>query len=1479
MAQGLYQSTIERDACGFGLLAHVRGRASHDLLQSALGALARMHHRGAMHADGLSGDGCGLLMALPRAFFREEARQAGVALERRFAVGVLFIEPSADQTAVCRRFERTLEEHRWQVVHWRGVPMDQTVLGDHGRSTQPAVLQALVVDPSGRAAGAVERSLFVARRAFERQVGIDHATVVSLSARTICYKGLCVPANLPRLYPDLADPRMTTSIAVFHQRFSTNTSPQWRLAQPFRLLAHNGEINTVAGNRAWGRARAATWRSRRLADATAVAPDFTEADSDSASLDQMLEYLVQGGMSLPLALRTLIPPAWQNVPGLDADLRAFHQFYSLNTEPWDGPAGIVLTDGRHAVCATDRNGLRPARFAVTRNERIILASEAGVLDLSPSEIIRKGRIGPGDLLLVDTREGRIETGAEIDGRLSRSKPYQSWLRDKAQRLEPLLRSPQLTETPFEDREITYLERLFDLGFEERQQVLRVLAEAGKEAVGSMGDDAPLAMLSTRRRPLYDYFRQQFAQVTNPPIDPLRESIVMSLETNFGAESNLFDDTPAQAVRVVAESPVLSEAKFRKLLEPGELGLKSVRIPLVLHPGEQLPAALTRLGDTAAVLIGQGHDVLILDDRPADPRTVPLHPLLAVGAVHQQLAESGVRCGANLVVATGTARDPHQIACLLGFGATAVYPYLAYQSLAAMVRRGEIGVDPAHAGELGRAYRRGVNLGLYKILSRMGISTMWSYLGARLFEVIGLAPEVVQRCFADAADAGIGGIGFDTLAADLRAAHQAAGDALFQPAVGGNLRFVMGGEYHAWHPGVVQTLQRAVTSGDSDDYRAYAAQVNERPPMTLRDLLVLRRSDTPASLDEVESVEQILPRFESAGMSLGALSPEAHEALAVAMNRIGGRSNSGEGGEDPTRTGTERRSKIRQIASGRFGVTAEYLAHAEVLQIKIAQGAKPGEGGQLPGHKVDGLIARLRYARPGIGLISPPPHHDIYSIEDLAQLIFDLKEVNPEALVSVKLVARRGVGTIAAGVAKAHADIITLSGYDGGTGASPVTSVKHVGSAWELGLAETQQALRANGLRDRVRIQVDGGLKTGLDVVKAALLGAESYGFGTAPMVALGCKYLRICHLNTCATGIATQDAQLRSEHFKGLPERVIAYFRFVAEEVRELLSELGAASLAEIIGRTELLAVTADLHERHRGLDLSPLLADGGAPAAAPRHSGPPQPPHQSRNELAERIAADSESLLAAGGGTLAYRIDNTDRAIGGRLAGQLARHPVELTTPLRLDLTGSAGQSLGAWCLPGMEIRVAGEANDYVGKGMHGGVIVLRQPRDAAWDTETAPIAGNVCLYGATGGRFFAAGRVGERFAVRNSGAIGVVEGIGDHGCEYMTDGVALILGPTGRNFGAGMTGGFAYVLDSERRFFDRINNELIDIHRIDGEAMEAHIYYLRELLREHVEWTDSVWGTEVLERLREYLPLFWLVKPKAAGIGDLIESISRAA
>jgi glutamate synthase (NADPH) large chain len=1483
--QGLYRPSFERDSCGFGLIASLAGRDSHWLVATGVAALGRLTHRGAVAADGKTGDGCGILLSTPESFLRTMAEQAGFAPGPHFAAGMVFMDHDPARAAAVRNTLRAcVAAEGLRLDGWRTVPVNPEACGDQALKTLPLIQQMFVTAPEGMQTDTFRRRLFVARRRAEQKLEATDSMfyIASLSPDTITYKAMVMPEQLPRFFPDLADERLAARVCVFHQRFSTNTLPQWRLAQPFRYLAHNGEINTIQGNRNWAIARAPKFRSQSLPELQHLTPLVGLTGSDSSSLDNMLEVLVAGGMDMMQAARLLIPPAWQTVDDIDSDTRAFYEYYGMHLEPWDGPAGIVMTDGRNAACILDRNGLRPARWVVTDDDHLTIASEVGVWDYRPEQVVAKGRLGPGEMIIADTSTGKLMEWREIDEQLASRAPFKEWLRRGVRYLETSLVDPQLLAEPMQREELARYEKMFGITREEREEVLRPLCESEAEAVGSMGDDTPLPFMSRRVRSLYDYFRQQFAQVTNPPIDSLRERVVMSLETQIGREQNLFEPRPEYARRIVINSPVLSQRKFRQLLADQASEHGYALLDLNRPEAEPLQDGIEALCAEAEAAVRAGKLVIVLSDRQIHPGAVPIHALLATGAVHHHLVRAGLRCDCNLLVETATVRDPHQFACLVGYGATAIYPYLAYECLNDLARSGRLKGGRESGRELGRSYRRGIRKGLFKIMSKMGISTIASYRGAALFEIVGLHDEVVARCFPGSVSR-IQGADFTDLKSDAMALAQRAWNSRSEVEQGGLLRFVHGGEYHAYNPDVIATLQAAVQSGDYGVYQEYARHVNERPAMVIRDLFEVKPLGPPIPLEEVEPEEALFKRFDSAGMSLGALSPEAHEALAIAMNRLGGRSNSGEGGEDRARYGTEKLSKIKQVASGRFGVTAEYLVNAEVLQIKIAQGAKPGEGGQLPGHKVNEMIAKLRYARPGVGLISPPPHHDIYSIEDLAQLIFDLKQVNPEALVSVKLVAQAGVGTVAAGVTKAYADLITISGYDGGTGASPLTSTKYAGSPWELGLAETHQVLVQNGLRHRVRLQTDGGLKTGLDVIKAAVLGAESFGFGTAPMVALGCKYLRICHLNNCATGVATQHPILRERHFIGLPEMVMNYFRFVARETRELLAALGARSIEELIGRVDLAAPLPGETPRQRRLDLRPLLTPGGLSATEARFCTEARNPPFDEGLLNERMVADcSKAIEERRGGTFFYEVKNFHRSIGARLSGEIARRYGNLgldADPVVIRMKGSAGQSFGVWNVGGLHLHLEGDANDYVGKGMAGGRLVIYPPTGSRFEARRAPIIGNTCLYGATGGHLFAAGTAGERFAVRNSGAVAVVEGCGDHGCEYMTGGVAVVLGRTGVNFGAGLTGGFAYVLDTERDFVDRYNHELIDIHRITPETMEAHLHHLRGLLEAHARETGSVWGREILDDFRSYLPKFWLVKPKAADLESLIDSLRRAA
>ncbi|MEX2961897.1 glutamate synthase large subunit [Microbulbifer sp. TYP-18] len=1483
MGSGLYRLDEFKDNCGFGLVAHLKGEVSHKLLETAIESLTCMTHRGGIAADGKTGDGCGLLLQKPDGFLRREARRLwGIELTQNYAVGALMLpldEAAADQARAI--LQGALEAEGLRVAGWRPVPTDPECLGPIARASLPR-FEHLLVNDAEQPLGEVQLNgrLFVARRRAEQLLAedrLDDVYIASLSAQVLAYKGLMIPADLPRFFPELADPYLETAICVFHQRFSTNTMPRWPLAQPFRLLAHNGEINTITGNRNWSVARTPKFASRLLPELATLAPLVNREGSDSSSLDNMLEMLVAGGMELHRAVRMLVPPAWQNVESMDSDLRAFYEYISMHMEPWDGPAGLVMTDGRYAVCTLDRNGLRPSRWVITRDDVITVASEIGTYDYQPEDVVAKGRLGPGQMLSVDTREGKLLHTADIDNKLKQAQPYRRWLKNKARRIRSTLVTAPV-DNNFSLQQFKVYQKLFSSSLEERDTVVRPMAESGQEAVGSMGDDTPMAVLSHHNRALYDYFRQQFAQVTNPPIDPLRETIVMSLETCLGREKSVFEETPEHADRVILSSPVLSHMKYTALLDVDRVGFESKIFDLNYDPQRvDLKAAIETLCAEVERAVREGIVLVVLSDREIAAGKLPIDALLATGAVHHHLVYAGLRCDSNILVDTASARDAHQLACLVGVGATAVHPYFSYSIINHLIDTGELLLDAAEAQ---KNYRNGIIKGMLKILSKMGISTVASYRGALLFELVGLHREVVDLCFPGAASR-VAGADFSDLQVDMAARAENAWKARKPVSPGGLHKFVHGQEYHAFNPDVVTSLQQAVQRGDYSAWRDYATLVNRRPVATLRDLLAVREDIEPIPLDEVEPVENILRRFDSAAMSLGALSPEAHEALAQAMNRLGGRSNSGEGGEDPARFGTDKVSKIKQVASGRFGVTPHYLVNAEVLQIKIAQGAKPGEGGQLPGGKVNDLIARLRYSVPGVTLISPPPHHDIYSIEDLAQLIFDLKQVNPEALVSVKLVSRPGVGTIAAGVAKAYADLITISGYDGGTAASPITSIRYAGSPWELGLAETHQTLRANDLRDKVRVQTDGGLKSGLDVVKAAILGAESFGFGTAPMVALGCKYLRICHLNNCATGVATQNKDLRDEHYIGTVDMAMNFFRFVAAETREWMARLGVRTLEQLVGRVDLLRILEGETGKQHKLNLTPLLHTDSLLEGKPQTCQLPRNNPWDPGALAERMVADMlPAIESLSGGTFNYRVTNCDRSIGARLSGEIARRHGNqgmVDAPLKIHLEGVAGQSFGVWNAGGLEMYLDGDANDYVGKGMAGGRLVIRPPAGSSFESQNTSIVGNTCLYGATGGKLFAAGRAGERFAVRNSGAFAVVEGAGDHCCEYMTGGMVAVLGRTGVNFGAGMTGGFAYVLDLERNFFDKCNHELIELRRINSEALEPNQSHLREVIEEYVAATGSSWGEELLDNFDDYLSRFWLVKPKAASLAGLLADVRK--
>ena len=1479
--QGLYDPSFEKENCGFGLIAQMDDQPSHWLVQTAIQSLSRMTHRGGVAADCCTGDGCGLLLKKPDAFFRAEAHDLSMSVADLYAVGMVFLSQNADKRAKgITAVENALSAKGVSVAGWRKVPVNSACLGAQAAGMEPVIMQVYINAPEGMSEGDFNRALFIARRQAEMAVEANDADfyIPSMHSQLMAYKGLVMPRELPIYFTDLNDERFASSSCSYHQRFSTNTLPQWRLAQPFRFLAHNGELNTVRGNRNWALARANKFQTELMPELQSLTPIVSQTGSDSNSLDNMLEILMMGDMDAFRALRLMIPPAWQNVPHMDADLRAFFEFNSMHMEAWDGPAGIVINTGKHAVCAVDRNGLRPTRYVITKDRHITFASEIGVYDYAPEEVVEKGHLKPGQVMAVDLTTGSLLRPTQIDDGLKVRQPYRQWLDAGYMRLEGNPDGESDLLTLDNDTSLTY-QKYFQVTFEERDQIIRVLAEDGQEAVGSMGDDAPFAVLSEKVRPVYDYFRQVFAQVTNPPIDPLREAIVMSLNVCFGREMNVFEETQAHARRLEATSPILSPTQFNQLLAMNDADYAHEIISLHYEPSLGLKAAIETIANQAESLVRAGKTLIVLSDNGIREGRLTAHALLATGAVHHRLIKAGLRCDANIIVDTATARDPHHFAVLFGYGATAVYPYMAYEAIADMYRGKELDNSKALAKYLYN-FRKGVDKGLFKIMSKMGISTVASYRGAQLFEAVGMSNEIVDLCFTGTLSR-IEGTRFDDLHEDQAQLAKIAFNPRKSISQGGVLKFVFNGEAHAFNPQVVDALREACQKGDRSAYDRFANLVNNRRPMVLRDLWKVKPAATVLSLDEVEPLDAVLKRFDSAGISLGALSPEAHEGLAEAMNRLGGRSNSGEGGEDPIRFGTVKMSKIKQIASGRFGVTPHYLVNAEVLQIKVAQGAKPGEGGQLPGAKVDATIGRLRHAVPGVTLISPPPHHDIYSIEDLAQLIYDLKQVNPDALVSVKLVAEPGVGTIAAGVAKAYADLITISGYDGGTGASPLTSVKYAGNPFEMGVAEAHQVLRANDLRDKIILQADGGLKTGLDVIKAAILGAESFGFGTAPMIALGCKYLRICHLNTCAVGVATQNERLRKEHYIGLPEMVMHYFQFVAEETRELMAQLGVSRIEELVGRLDLLEVIDGATKKQRQLDFSKLLSDGGVSKDKPQvNNGQRNQPWDKGEQAEEMVTLVLPSIEAKAGGTFHFHLKNTGRSVGARLSGEIAKrygnHGMS-DKPITLKLTGVAGQSFGVWNAGGLNLHLEGDANDYVGKGMAGGEIVIVPPAGSAFDSHTTPIVGNTCLYGATGGKLFAYGTGGERFGVRNSGATAVLEGIGDHGCEYMTGGTVVVLGDTGVNFGAGMSGGMAFLFDPNNQCPDRINPEMVEFCRVDTEETQSYRHYLKSLLTEYHQKTGSATAETLLANFSRDVGKFWLVKSRAIGLDRLLDLFTK--
>jgi glutamate synthase (NADPH/NADH) large chain len=1470
---GLYDPNYEHDACGLGFVARVDGRRTRETVEEGLEVLRNLEHRGTSGRDPETGDGAGILTQIPDAFFRRECGSSGIELPPvgRYGVGMLF-EFGEEEGLECEDcLERIVAQEGQRFLGFRDVPVEPDKVGWIARSVMPRVRQFFVGRRNGDVE-AFERKLYVIRRRLHKAVEETHGGyVVSLSSRTLIYKGLLKGQQLPRFYPDLRDPHFASAIALVHERFSTNTLGSWELAHPYRYVAHNGEINTLRGNVNWMRAREGRLESPLFGeDMEKLSPIIQPGQSDSASFDNALELLHLAGRSLPHAVAMMMPEAWENDDLMEEDRRAFYQYHSALMEPWDGPAAIAFTDGRLVGATLDRNGLRPARYSVTKDGRVVMASEDGALRIPDEDVVERWRLRPGRMLVVDTERHELLHDEDVKGPLFRRRPYKEWLKEGEIHLDEL---PDATPEGRPEPS-TLFERQLTFGYtiEDLRIILSPMAKEGKEPDGSMGTDTPLAVLSEKPQLLFSYFKQHFAQVTNPPIDPLREELVMSLKMSLGPEQNLFDETPKHCRRVLIDQPILTTDELEKIRRLGTERAATTTLTTLfpVSAGEKgMEEALLRLCEGAESAVRGGSAVLVLSDRGVSPMQAPIPSLLATAAVHHYLVRAGIRTGTTLVVETAEAREVHHFALLVGYGASAVNPYLAFETLEELA--GSDLLEGVGVEEARKNYVKATGKGLLKVISKMGISTLLSYCGAQIFEAVGLNEEVIDRYFTGTASR-VGGIGLREIGREVLERHRRAfggvEDGPEELEVGGEYQLRMQGQYHQWNQESIPPLQRAVKTGSFETFKEFTRHFDEQSARfaTLRGLFEFEGDPVP--IGEVEPAKEIVKRFTTGAMSLGSLSKEAHETLAIAMNRIGGKSNTGEGGEDPVRfapdeNGDNRRSAIKQVASGRFGVTTEYLVNADQLQIKMAQGSKPGEGGQLPGHKISEYIARIRYSTPGVGLISPPPHHDIYSIEDLAQLIHDLKNANPRARVSVKLVAEVGVGTVAAGVAKAKADHITVSGHDGGTGASPLSSIKHAGLPWELGIAETQQVLVENGLRGRVVLQTDGQLKTGRDVVMAALLGAEDFAFSTAPLVATGCIMMRVCHLNTCPVGIATQDPELR-KRFTGTPEHVINYFFFVAEEVREYMARMGVRSFEEMIGRADRLKMREAVeHWKARGVDLSAILHRVEAPEGAAIKHSESQDHGLERSMDNELIEGCRPALENGEEVRFSHPIQNTNRTVGGMLSGEIARRYGGEGLPdgtIRIDFKGVAGQSFGAWAPKGLTFTLEGTTNDYVGKGLSGGRLAVFPSKMAAYEPEKSIVVGNVALYGATAGEAYFRGFAGERFAVRNSGAHTVVEGVGDHGCEYMTGGVVVVLGPTGRNFAAGMSGGVAFVLDQEDRFGKLCNRDMVGLEAVES---EDDVALLRGTVERHLRWTGSTVAERVLENWEELLPKFVKVMP----------------
>ena len=1483
-AQGLYHPAQEHDACGIGFVASISGTKSHDIIAKGLQVLLNLAHRGACGCDPETGDGAGVLIQIPHKFFVRECEKVGFSLPKpgTYGVGMIFLPVEKHPRLQCEGIlERIVREEGLSLIGWRDTPVYASAIGRVARASQPYIQQIFVRCGPGLDEDAFERKLYVVRKRAENEIresGIEDAEtfyIPSLSCRTIVYKGLLLAPQISNFYRELADPDAMSALCLVHQRFSTNTFPSWQRAHPYRYIAHNGEINTLRGNVNWMQARQSLLKSPLFGDdMTKLNPIIAPDGSDSANFDNAVELLLQAGRSLPHVMAMLIPEAWAGNPHMKPEKRAFYEYHACLMEPWDGPAAIAFTDGRVIGATLDRNGLRPGRYVITQDDLVVMASEAGVLDIPAEQVKQKGRLQPGKMFLVDTVAGRIVSDKEIKQSLATRQPYAEWVKENQITIDQL---PEPARMHFPDAEaLLRRQRAFGYSDEDLKMILAPMASKGEEPIGSMGTDTPLACLSNKPQSLFNYFKQLFAQVTNPPVDPIREEMVMSLISYIGSERNILEEAPENCHMLKLEHPLLTNRELEKLRRVSNRDLLATTLTALFRPSEGeagLKRALDELCKRASRAVKAGYSLLILSDRGVDGDYAPIPCLLALASVHNLLVREETRTQVALITESGEPREVMHFALLSGYGASAINPYLALESVEDLAWRGELGesITPDLAVKF---FMKAIKKGLLKTFSKMGISTLQSYQGAQVFEAIGLNKELIDAYFAGTASR-IEGIGLEVLAREAQMKHEFA----FRPltefetelAVGGNYHQRVNGEYHLLNPLTIGKLQQAVRQEDFKTFEEYTELIDRQSSnlCTLRGLMKLKKSEQAIPIDEVEPAKEIVKRFTTGAMSFGSISKEAHETLAIAMNRIGGKSNTGEGGEDeqrfkPDANGDLRRSAVKQVASARFGVTANYLVNADELQIKMAQGAKPGEGGQLPGHKVDEVIARLRHSIAGVGLISPPPHHDIYSIEDLAQLIYDLKNVNPQARIAVKLVAEVGVGTVAAGVAKAHADVVLISGDSGGTGASPLSSIKHAGVPWELGLAETQQVLLLNDLRSRIRVQTDGKLQTGRDIVIAALLGAEEFGFATTPLIAMGCVMMRKCHLNTCSVGIATQDPLLRKQ-FQGQPEHVINFFFFLAEQVRQYMAELGFRTVDEMVGRVDMLDVEPAVdHWKARGLDYSAILYNPPVPSRVARRCVHRQD-HGLEQALDHQILQQVRSALeTATPIDVTLPVRNVHRSVGSMLSGEIARRYGSAGLPentVRIQLSGSAGQSMGAFLAKGVTLTLEGEANDYVGKGLSGGRLIVYPPRESKFAPEENIIIGNVALYGATSGDAFFNGVAGERFAVRNSGATAVVEGVGDHGCEYMTNGLVVVLGSCGRNFAAGMSGGIAYVFDERGDFaMRRCNPESVDLEAL---VNERDVQTVRNLIVQHVELTGSPRAKWILESWNEAVSRFTKVFP----------------